>query len=92
MKDRHDDPITKADLAEFRRGLQADFQQLRDDIDRKIESAKNELIRHVGVLDENMRRDVFGARAEEVADLVRGRDDHEARIVRLEESTGLVAA
>jgi hypothetical protein len=92
MKERHDEPVTKADLAELRRGIQADLNELRDEIDRKIESAKDEIIRHVGVLDENMRRDVFGARAEEIADLEESRVDHERRIRRLEKSAGLIAA
>jgi hypothetical protein len=92
MKSQQDGPVTKTDLADFRRSLQADLAYLRAEIEQKIETAKEDVLRYSGILDENLRRDLFGARAEEIADLVKSRDDHEERIVQLEESTGLIAA
>jgi len=88
MLDQHDKPITKRDLAAFHQELRKDLKEMR----RENAEFHRELMLQLGVFDENLRRDVFGFRDEEIARLVVSRDNHETRIRRLESSVDLVAA
>lgn len=73
-------PATKGDLA-----------QLRDELDRKIESFKDEILRHFDVAVENIRHDLTGALRDAIEIAKDLKDNHERRIRRLERAAGLVA-
>lgn len=70
-------PVTKADLLQildgFEKRMELRFENLRD-----------ELISHVNILDENMRRDVFGAFGDRYDSLRSVQKDHGKRLNKIE--------
>jgi hypothetical protein len=88
MKDRHNEPATKGDIAELRQELHDDLKNMR----RENAVFHKELMRQLGVIDEQLRHDVLGAGNDRIVSLRSSMDDHEQRIRQLEKSAGLIAA
>jgi hypothetical protein len=87
MKERHDEPVTKGDLAELRQEVHAELQEAR----RENAVFHKELMQQLGVIDERLRHDLLGAGNDRMVSLANGMNDHERRIQRLEKSAGLIA-
>jgi len=105
MKDQHNEPVTKGDVAELQQEV-AQIDRKVEHLDQKmnrVEKSLHQFTLDLGVFKEEMNhhfmeivedlRDNFGrARSDEIESLKDGKADHERRIRRLEKSTGLVAA
>lgn len=79
-------PATKGDLDLLRESLEGRMQRQAE----RFEAWKDEIIRHFDVIAEDLRHDLLGAHHDEVELLKDAREDHERRIRRLEQSTGVL--
>jgi hypothetical protein len=79
---------------EHQPATKGDFEMLSlhfNELERKVEAFKDEILRHFDVIVEDLRHDLIGARSDEIEVLKDGRRNHEERLRRLERSVGLVA-
>jgi len=58
-------------------------------MEQRLDGLRDELIRHVNLLDENMRRDVFGAFGDRYETLREVQQQHGQRLVKLEQNAGI---
>lgn len=81
-------PATKEDLHELEMRIDRRITAL----EAKVESFKDEVLRHFDVVSEANRHDLLGIHRDRIESLVDARTDHEVRIKRLERVAGVVAA
>lgn len=88
-------PATKADLQEFMTEIQKQFlefrtennqrfDQMHEEFENRFHSLRDEIISHVNLLDENFRRDVFGAFEDRYEQLREVQQVHGKRLNKLE--------
>jgi len=83
MNDDNQTPATKGDI----KRLDGNFKRL----ETKMDQWKEEIIRHFDVVAEQLRHEVLGANRDEVGVIKDKQTNHEERIERLEQHTGVVA-
>lgn len=86
MVDNGKAPATKRDLQQFVKHIEGLVGDMKQRMERRIVEGNKETRRHFDVVAENIRHDLLnGALNDKV-------EQHEDRIQKLEEHTGLVAA
>lgn len=73
-----------------RPATKGDVDLLRQEFEQKLDTVKEEIMRHFDVVVETIRHDLLGANRDDIELLKDGRTDHERRIRRLERSTGII--
>lgn len=89
MSTKHE-PATKADLDALRETLQGEMALLSKTLLAKMVSTVEEMKRQFEVVAEHNRFELLGALSDRIVQLMEKHADHEVRIYRLEQRTGVV--